>query len=125
MTGQRLLHEWATGAAEHATACGLAITHRLGFQTLAELVDAHLNEAQPGDAVNLLELANNPATVAAGLPAAMDVLSQSSLDAAARALGGRLSYSGPHAPIGPAWRIVGHHYSPILAAVQLHSVCTS
>ena len=43
--GQRLLHEWAAGAAEHATACGLAITHRLGFQALVELLDAYLDDS--------------------------------------------------------------------------------
>jgi hypothetical protein len=52
----------------------------------------------------------------------MDVLAQPSLDAAARALAGRLSYHGSHAPLGPAGRIIEHHYSPILAAVQLHNV---
>lgn len=120
--GQRLLHEWAAGTAEHATACGLAITHRLGFQALVELLDAHLNDTQQRDAASLLELATDPATVAAGLPAAVHVLAQPNLDAAAQALAGLLSYSGPHAPIGPAWRIIEHHYSPILAALQLHSV---
>ena len=118
VAGQHLLHQWAAGSAEHATACGLPITHRLGFQALVELLDAHLSDA----AQNLLDLTNDPATVAAGLPAAVQVLAQPNLDAAAQTLGGWLSYSGPHAPLGPAWRIAEHHYSPILAAVQLHSV---
>lgn len=122
VAGQRLLHEWAAGTAEHTTACGLAITHRLGFQALVELLDAHLNDTKLRDAASLFDLASVPATVAAGLPAAVHVLGQTSLDAAAQALGGRLSYHGPHAPIGPTWRIVEHHYSPILAGVQVHSV---
>lgn len=117
VAGQRLLHEWAAGTGEHATACGLPITHRIGFQALVELLDAHL-----GDNEDLLELASDPAAAAAGLPAAVQILAQPNLDAAAQALGGRLSYSGPHAPLGPAWRIAEHHYSPILAAVQLHGV---
>ncbi len=117
VAGQRLLHEWAAGTAEHATACGLPITHRLGFQALVELLDAQL-----GDDEDLLELATDPATVAAHLPAAVQILGQPDLDSAAQALGGRLSYSGPHAPLGPAWRIADHHYSPLLAAVQLHNV---
>ena len=33
----QLLHSWAPGPAEHATACGIAITHRIGFQALVEL----------------------------------------------------------------------------------------
>ncbi len=117
VVGQRLLHQWAAGVAEHATACGLPITHRLGFQALVELLDAHL-----GDDEDLLELANDPVTVAAALPAAVQILAQPDLDSAAQALGGRLSYSGPHAPLGPAWRIADHHHSPLLAAIQLHSV---
>lgn len=117
VAGQRLLHQWAAGTAEHAEVCGLAITHRLGFQALVELIDAHLSDAE-----NLLELANDPAAIAAGLPAAVEVLTRPSLDAAAQSLEGRLPYDGPHAPLGPAWRISEHHYSPILAAVQLHSV---
>ena len=117
VAGQRLLHDWAAGTAEHATACGLPITHRLGFQALVELLDAHLSDAE-----NIFELAKDPAAVAAGLPAAVQVLAQPDLDAAAQALSGRLSYSGPHAPLGPAWRIAEHHYSPLLAAVQLHGV---
>jgi hypothetical protein len=122
VAGQRRLHEWAAGAAEHATACGLAVTHRLGFQALVELLDAHLSDVDLTATGNLLELANDPATIAAGLPSAVQVLDQPSLNAAAQALGGRMSYSGPHAPLGPAWRIAEHHYSPLLAAVQLHSV---
>jgi hypothetical protein len=117
VAGQRLLHEWAAGTAEHATACGLPITHRLGFQALVELLDAHLD-----DRANLLELASDPAPVAAALPAAAYILSQPDLNSAAHRLGGRLSYSGPYAPLGPASRIADHHYSPILAAVQLHGV---
>ncbi len=33
-----------------------------------------------------------------------------------------LSYDGTHAPITPLGRIQRHHYSPLLAAIQLHGV---
>ena len=41
---QQLLHDWASGAAEPAAACGLPITHRIGFQALTELTDAALGQ---------------------------------------------------------------------------------
>ncbi len=116
VAGQRRLHQWAAGTAEHTTACGVRVTHRLAFQAMVELLDAHAG------ADNLLELGNDPATIAAGLPTAMRILTQPSLDTAAQALSGRLSPSGPHAPLGPARLIADHHYSPLLAAVQLLSV---
>jgi len=113
---QQLLHSWAPGPAEHAAACGIAITHRIGFQALVELLDA---VSDPGG--GLFDLDSDSARVAAELPVAGRVLAQPTLDAAADAAAGLLAVDGPHAPITPAWRILSHHYSPLLAAVQLHS----
>ncbi len=117
VAAQQLLHDWARGPAEHATACGIAITHRIGFQALAELADASL-----GSGADLLDLPTDPTQVAAALPAAVRLLTQPSLDAAADAAAGMLAIDGPHAPIGSTGRILAHHYSPLLAAVQVHSV---
>jgi len=77
---QQLLHDWAPGPAEHANACGTAITHRIGFQALVELIDASL-----GLDADLLDLTTDPAQVAAALPAAARVLTRPSLGAAAEA----------------------------------------
>ncbi len=117
VAAQRLLHARAAGAAEHATACGVAITHRIGFQALVEPADATL-----GPGIDLLDLATDPAQVAAALPTAVRVLHQTSLATGADAAAGLLAADGPHAPIGPTGQILAHHYSPLLGAVQLHSV---
>jgi len=114
---QLLLHSWAPGPAEHTTACGIAITHRIGFQALVELLDA-----ASGQDGGLLDLGSNAARVAAGLLVAARVLAQPTLGLAADAAAGLLAVDGPHAPITPARRIMSHHYSPLLAAVQLHSL---
>jgi hypothetical protein len=115
---QLLLHSWAPGPAEHATACGIAITHRIGFQALVELLDAVSGQ----DGGGLLDLDSDPRRVAAWLPVASRVLAQPTLDAAADTAAGLLAVDGAHAPITPAWRILSHRYNPLLAAVQLHSV---
>ena len=116
--GQQLLHAWAPRPAEHTTACGVAITHRIGFQALVELLDAVSGQDDGG----LFDLDSDSARVAAGLPGAVRALAQPTLDAAADAAAGLLAVDGQHAPITPAWRILSHHYSPLLAAVQLDSL---
>ena len=113
----QLLHSWAPGPAEHATACGIAITHRIGFQAIVELLDAASDLGG-----SLLDLDSDPPGVAAKLPMAARVLAQPTLSAAADAAAGLLAIDGAHAPITPGWRILSHHYSPLLAAIQLHSV---
>lgn len=113
---QQLLHAWASGTAEHATACGVAITHRIGFQALVELLDASCSAG-----TDLLDLTTDPAQVAAALPAAARILTATSLDAAADAAVGMLAADGPHAPLRSTERILAYRYSPLLAAVQLHS----
>jgi hypothetical protein len=114
---QQLLHQWAAGKpADPATACGVEITHRIGFHALAELLDA-----DRGPDAGFLDLATDPATLGPSLSAAMAVLDAPTLDEAADAAG-MLSYRGPHAPIAPAARIQQHDYSPLLAAIQLTGV---
>ena len=71
---------------------------------------------------SLLDLDSDPPGVAAKLPMAARVLAQPTLSAAADAAAGLLAIDGAHAPITPGWRILSHHYSPLLAAIQLHSV---
>ncbi len=86
-------------------------------QALVELLDA-VN----GPVGGLLDLDSDPSRIAAGLQVAVGVLAQPNLDSAANTAVGLLAADGPHAPITPAQRILSHNYSPLLAAVQLHSV---
>ncbi|GAA1436005.1 hypothetical protein GCM10009616_34730 [Microlunatus lacustris] len=114
---QQQLHAWAPGSAEPANACGTAITHRIGFQALGELLDA----SQSGTATDPLDLHTNPADLGPGLAAALHVLDQPTLDQAAAAAW-MLPLDGAHAPTRPVSRITAHHYSPLLAAIQLADV---
>lgn len=115
---QRLLVGWSAGPSEPATACGLTITRRIGFHAFVDLVDASLG----GTDGTVLQLADPPQQAADSFLAAAHILTHRSLDDAAPAAGRLLRYDGPHAPIRPAWRIESHPHSPLLAAVQLHSV---
>ena len=60
---QHLLTGWSDGPAEPATACGLAITHRIGFHAFVDLIDAALD----GRANGILQLENRPQQSADGL----------------------------------------------------------
>ena len=111
---QQWLHQWARGSAEPATACGTAITHRIGFQALAELLDATHTDT----AADPFDLYTDPADLGSGLAAAAHVLDQATLEQAAAAAW-MLPLDGTHAPTHPARRIAEHHYSPLLAAIQL------
>lgn len=114
---QARLHDWAPGSAEPAVACGTAITHRIGFQALAELLDATLSHT----ATNPFDLYTDPANLCPGLAAAPGVLDQPDLERAAAAAW-ILPLDGTHAPTRPVLRIAQHHYSPLLAAIQLAGV---
>lgn len=113
---QQRLHDWAPASAEPATACGLAITHRIGFQALAELLDATLS----GSASDPFDLYTDPAVLGSGLADALHVLDQPNLDAAAAAAW-MLTRDDAHAPTRPD-KVGDHAYSPLLAAVQLAGV---
>ena len=89
----QLLHSWAPGPAEHATACGIAITHRIGFQALVELLDAASDLGG-----SLLDLDSDPPGVAAKLPMAARVLAQPTLSAAADAAAGLLAIDDTRRP---------------------------
>jgi len=115
---QRLLTGWSDRPSESATACGLDITHRIGFHAFVDLVDATLE----GHANAILQLDNQPQQSADGFLAAADVLTRTTLDDASAAATRLLSYDGPHAPIRPGPLIEAHPFSPLLAAVQLHGV---
>lgn len=115
---QHLLTSWSTGPAEPATACGLEITHRIGFHAFVDLLDATLD----GHANTILQLDNQPQQSADGFLVAADVLTRTTLDDASAAAARLLSYDGPHAPIRPGPLIEAHAYSPLLAALQLHGV---
>jgi len=112
----QLLHSWAPGPAEHATACGIAITHRIGFQALVELSRCRQRSgrqpARPGQ-----RPARSCCQASDGRPRARPTHSECCCGCRSRAAGDRR-----HAPITPGWRILSHHYSPLLAAIQLHSV---
>jgi hypothetical protein len=115
---QRLLAGWSVGPSEPATACGLRITHRIGFHAFVDLVDAALD----GRANDILQLENQPRQSADGFLSAAEVLTRTTLDGASLAASRLLSYDGPHAPIRPGPLIEAHPYSPLLAALQLHGV---
>lgn len=114
---QARLHDWAPGSAEPAVACGTAITHRIGFQALAELLDATLSHT----ATDPFDLDTDPADLGPGLAAALHVLDQPDLEQAAAAAW-MLPLDGTHAPTRPVLRIAQHHYNPLLAAIQLTGV---
>ncbi len=115
---QRLLAGWSDGPSEPATACGLEITHRIGFHAFVDLVDAALD----GRANAILPLDIQPRQSADGFLSAADVLTRTTLDDASLAAARLLSYDGPHAPIRPGPLIEAHPYSPLLAAVQLQGL---
>lgn len=112
---QQLLLGWADDPIGASIACGTTITGRIGFDAMLDLFDA-ATPAAPFD------LTHQPARVAARLADAAHVLTQPTLGTAAAAAARLLSYSGPHAPLGPPSRIVDHPYNPLLAALQLHGV---
>lgn len=114
---QARLHDWAPGSAEPAVACGTAITHRIGFQALAELLDATLSHT----ATDPFDLYTDPADLGPGLATAIHVLDQPDLEQAAAAAS-MLPLDGTHAPTRPVLRIAQHHYNPLLAAIQLTGV---
>ena len=89
---------------------------RIGFDAFIDLVDA----ATPSGTT--LDLAHDPVHVARRLADAAHVLTRPGLDQATDAASRLLSYTGPHAPLGPTSRIVAAPYNPLLAAVQLHGV---
>ena len=107
----------APGSAEPALACGTAITHRIGFQGLAELLDATLSHT----ATDPFDLYTDPADLGPGLAATIHVLDQPDLEQAAAAAW-MLPLDGTHAPTRPVLRIAQHHYNPLLAAIQLTGV---
>lgn len=115
---QELLTAWAVALSAPATACGLAITGRIGVHAFVDLVDASVD----GAAHTIVQLASPPQQSAAGYLAAAKVLTRSTIDAAAAVAEPLLRYDGPHAPIRPASLIETHPYSPLLAAVQLHGI---
>ena len=115
VAAQRLLLDWADDPVHASTACGVTVTGRIGFDAMLDLVDA-ATTGMPFD------LVHPPTKVAARLTQAAGVLTQPTLDAAAAAASRLLSYSGPHAPIGPPSRFAAASYNPLLAAVQIHGV---
>ncbi|MFT4163937.1 MAG: TniQ family protein [Microlunatus sp.] len=115
---QQLLTSWSAEPLEPATACGLAITRRIGFHAFIELVDA----ACCGLADTVLQLGNAPHASADSFLAAAYVLTRTTLDDAAIAAARLLSYDGPHAPTRPGMVMESHPYSPLLAGVQLHGI---
>lgn len=117
VAGQQLLHTWAVGSADRTSACCVTITSRIGFCALVELADAAL-----GQNCGLFDLDADPVRLGVGIADAARVLTQPSLDAAADAARGLLAAGGPHAPLTSVERIEHHPYSPLLAAIQLHSV---
>lgn len=112
---QRLLLGGADDPIHTSTACGVTVTGRIGFDAMLDLLDA-ATKGTPFD------LAHQPVDVAARLAEAAQVLTQPTLDAAAVAASRLLSYSGPHAPLGPPSRFTAASYNPLLAAVQVHGV---
>ena len=68
------------------------------------------------------DLGHQPTDVAVRLAEAARVLTQPTLDQAPPAAARLLSYSGPHAPLGPPSRFAAASYNPLLAAVQVHGV---
>lgn len=114
---QQRLHDWAPGSAEPAVACGIAITHRIGFQALAELLDATLSHT----ATDPFDLYTDPGNLGLSLATALSVLDKPDLEQAAVAAW-MLPLDGTHAPTRPVLRIAQHHYSPLLAAIQLAGV---
>ena len=115
VAAQHLLLNWADDPITASTACGVTVTGRIGFDAFLDLVDA-ATKGTPFD------LGHQPADVAARLAEAAHVLTQPTLDTAAAAASRLLSFSGPHAPLGPPSRFAAASYSPLLAAVQVHGV---
>ena len=115
VAAQHLLLGWADDPVAASTACGVAVTGRIGFDAFLDLVDA-ATHGTPFD------LGRQPTDVAARLAEAAHVLTQLTLDTAAVAASRLLSYSGPHAPLGPPSRFTAASYNPLLAAVQVHGV---
>lgn len=115
VASQQLLHDWATDPSTQVTVAGLAVTHRIAFQALVELIDA----SGPGG--ELLDLAHDPARFGPALTDAGTVVTASDLTGAARQAS-MLAYDGAHAPIRPNWRLTTHRYSPLLAAIQLAGI---
>ena len=115
VAAQHLLLVWADDPITTSTACGVTITGRIGFDAMLDLVDA-ATKGTPFD------LSHQPADVAVRLTEAAHVLTQTTLDTAAAAASRLLSYSGPHAPLGPPTRFAAASYNPLLAAVQVHNV---
>lgn len=116
VASQQLLHEWATDPFHTPlSAAGLAVTHRVAFQALVELIDA----ATPG--FDILDPASDPSQAGPGLTEAGPVLTATDLAAAAEHAT-MLTYYGAHAPIRPGRRLTNHRYSPLLAAIQLAGI---
>lgn len=111
---QELLHLWAAGSAEHASACGVPITHRIGFQALAQLIDIALGPNPP------LTRRGMPTAIGQCLSDAIEVLEQPTLAAAARTAWMLVDY-GPRLP-GADIDSPANHYNPLLAAVQLAGI---
>lgn len=115
VAAQHLLLDWANAPITASTACGVTITGRIGFDAFLDLVDAATRGAP-------FDLGHQPIDVGARLAEAADVLNQPTLDKAAPAASRLLSFSGPHAPLGPPSRFAATSYNPLLAAVQVHGV---
>ena len=115
VAAQHLLLAWADDPIHSSTACGVAITGRIGFDAMLDLVDAATNGTP-------FDLRHQPTDVAPWLAEAAYVLTRPDLDTAAAAAARLLSSSGPHAPLGPPPRFTAASYNPLLAAVHVHSV---
>ncbi|MBK8445663.1 MAG: TniQ family protein [Micropruina sp.] len=115
VASQQLLHDWAADPSTPVTVAGLAVTHRIAFQALVELIDA----SGPGG--ELLDLAHEPARFGPALTDAGTVVTATDLADAARQAS-MLPHDGAHAPIRPNWRLTSDRYSPLLAAIQLAGI---